>query len=303
MTQIVNHAAARAQAAQAAQGTSTGAGGSTGASSTAVDVIKAYLDDLQLGSLAGWAWDKVLAGEQWPQIYQELKQTNEYKAKYPAMETLAKQGRAITEQSYNDYSNTVRSLSQQYGVPTEMYATPDGIAKMLINGVSASEANQRFQLASIGAISAPEDVKRAYKDLYGLSGGDLIATYLDPEKSLPILQRQAAASQVAGAAYREGLSTTVSEAERLADQGVTYDQAVRGYGQAQIYEGLDYAGGMSTTRDERVAAQFGDQAAATKVQQAVAARQAAFQGGGGFIGASGYTQSAAGITGLGRNSA
>jgi hypothetical protein len=259
-------------------------------------VLETTLGQYGLGALAEWAWGRYLQGVSVEQIMLEVRQTPTYKARYPAMEELARQGKAISEGAYIDYENTITSLSRQYGVPTDMYATPEGIAKMLVNGVSAKEANDRFQMASVGAISAPEEVKRAYADLYGLSGGDLIATYLDPEKALPLLERQSAAAQVAGAAYLQGTRADLAEAERLASQGVDFNTAVRGYGQAQIYEGLDYAGGMATTHDDRVAAQFGDTAALRRVQQAQAARQAAFQGGGGL--AAGQE----GVTGLGKSS-
>ncbi len=264
---------------------------------TANDVIAAALEPYGLGALASWALAKYQAGESIDQIMQEARQTPEYQVRYPAMAELARQGRAISESSYIDYETTIRQLSQQYGVPTAMYATPEGVAKMLVNGVSATEANERFQLAAAGAFSAPDDVKRAYQDLYGLSGGDLIATYLDADKALPLLERQSAAAQIAGAAYRQQTTADVAEAERLAAQGVTYDQAVAGYGQAQMYQGLDSAAGMATTRDDRVAAAFGDQAAQRRVQQVAAARQAAFQGSGGIA------QGQEGVVGLSRKTA
>jgi hypothetical protein len=260
-------------------------------------IIQATLAQYGLGSLADWAWGQYLNGVSVDQIMLDVRQTPEYKQRYPAMEELAKQGKAISETDYRNYEDTIVSLSRQYGVATDMYATPQGIAKMLVNGVSAKEANDRFQLASVGAISAPQEVKQAYSDLYGLTGGDLIATYLDPDKALPILQRQSAAAQVAGASYLAGTRADLAEAERLADQGVTFDQAVTGYGHAQAYEGLDYAGGMATTRSDRVAAQFGDAQAAARVQQAAAARQAAFQGGGG------PQAGQAGVVGLARDTA
>ena len=265
---------------------------------SAQGIIADSLKNYGMQGLADWAWAKYLDGESMDQIVMEMRKTPEYQAKYPAMEELAKQGKAISETTYNEYVDYVTQASRNYGVPVEMYATPQGIAKMLINGVSKAEADERFQMASVGAISAPDEVKRAYSEMYGLKGGDLIATYLDPEKALPILQRQAAAAQIGGAAYRENMVASIPEAERLAAQGVTYDQAVAGYGKANANSALDYAAGVSTSRDERVAAEFGDAAAQANVQRAIASRTAAFQAGGGFIGASGYTQSATGITGL-----
>jgi hypothetical protein len=264
---------------------------------TASDVIKVMLDQYGLGTLGDWALAKYQNGESIEQIMAEARQTPEYQARYPAMAELARQGRAISEAAYINYETTIRDLSQQYGVPTAMYATPQGIAKMLVNGVSATEANERFQLAAVGAYSAPAEVKQAYQNLYGLSGGDLIATYLDPDKALPLLERQAAAAQIAGAAYRQQTTADVTEAERLASQGVTYDQAVAGYGQAQAYQGLDFAAGMATTRDDRVAAAFGDAQAQRRVKQAQEARDAAFQGGGGLAAGT------AGVAGLARESA
>lgn len=260
--------------------------------------INKVLTDLGLPlSLGDWAWTQHLNGMPDAQIWLDLRQRPEYKARYPAMEELARQGRAITEAEYSAYEKTVADLSRQYGVPLDMYATSEGVAKMLTNGVSVKEANDRFQIASSAAFTAPSEVRDALGSLYNVSHPDLIAYWLDPDKAMPLLQRQYDAAQIAGAATQQELGIDVSVAEDLASRGITFDQARTGFGQASSVGSLDFVAGEGTTQAERIAAAFGDAEAQAKVTRVQRSRAAAFQGGGG-------PQSAAtGISGLGVDTA
>src|SRR5262245_5462889 len=97
-------------------------------SASAKQLITNFLTNYGLGSLYTWAWNKYLAGESVAQIMLELRDTKEYKQRFPAMATLAKDGRAITEQDYINYEQGVRSLLQQYGIAPEMYSSRADIA-------------------------------------------------------------------------------------------------------------------------------------------------------------------------------
>jgi hypothetical protein len=254
-----------------------------------------FLKQFGLESLADWAWSTAVQGNlDTSQLTLLLRDRPEYKARFPAMAELAKQGRAITEQDYIGYETQVDKLAHSYGIPKGMYDSPSQIAKMLINNVDTPEINQRMKTAAAAAYSAPQEVRDALRDNYGISGGSLIAYWLDPDLAGPILERQFAAAQITGAARQQGMNSTVSESERLATMGISADEARTGFGQAASLEGLDVSlGGDATTRSTRVEGVFGDAKSADEIRRVQASRNARFNEGGGA--ATGQT----GVSGLG----
>jgi hypothetical protein len=140
-------------------------------------------------------------------------------------------------------------------------------------------------------------VREALGSLYGIDHSKLIAYWLDPDKAMPLIQRQYDAAQIAGAATQQDLGVDVSTAEDLAARGITFDQARTGFGQAGAARGLDYAAGEGTTQAERIAAAFGDADAQAKVARVQRSRAAAFAGGGGMV------EGQKGVSGLGVDTA
>ena len=100
-------------------------------------VLQAALDQYGLGSLAEWAWNRYLETGSTDQVFLELRQQSAYRQRFPAMEALSRSGRAISEASYIEYERTVTQTLHQYGIPRGMYDTPDAIANLLVNDVSA----------------------------------------------------------------------------------------------------------------------------------------------------------------------
>jgi hypothetical protein len=265
-------------------------------STSAQVLLNDFFASRGLASLGTWAWDLYKQGMSVDEIQLRMYDTPEFKARYPAYETLAQQGRAISVDAYQAYEKTTRDLLHQYGIPTGMYDTPESIAKMLVNDVSVSEQNDRLQIASAAAYSAPQEVRDALANQYGVASGGLVAYFLDPDKAAPLLQKQWQASQVTGAAYRQQMALDVAEAERLAAQGIGYDEAVQGFGQVAAQKGLGAGIGETVDEAARVAAVFGDTAAQAQVQRVQKGRAAQFGGGGGAA------DGQAGVSGLGSSS-
>lgn len=258
-------------------------------------MVKKFLDGYGLGSLATWVWDKILNNESEAQIMLELRDTAEYKARFPAMEELAKSGRGITEAEYRSYEQTVYQVVQQWGLPKGMYDTPLAIAKMLTGNVSAAEVNQRAQLAAAAAFTAPEEVRTGLARMGG-TGGDLIAYYLDSSKALPILQQQFNAAQVIGAGLMQDVNVSNERALQYAQQGVTFDQAQSGLAAVRGARGLTTGFGETVTEEQLADAQFGD-AQAQQTQQRVQRGRLARGAGGGSL-----AEASTGVVGLGRSS-
>jgi hypothetical protein len=256
-------------------------------------MLDAWFAQTGLGGLADQAWQKILQGDSPAQVIQWTRTTPQYAARYPAMAELNKTGRGISEAAYQSYEQTIYQLVQQAGLPKGMYDTPDQIAKMLLNNVSPNEAQTRYQDAVAASYTAPESVRTAMGSLYGVNSGGIVGMYLDATKAMPELQRQFAASQVAGGALDQGITIGRQTAEQLAAQGVTYAQALSGFGNVAATQALARGQGEVANQDVRTAAQFGDALAQAKVTRVVKGRLASF-------GAAGSpTASQAGVSGLG----
>ncbi len=177
-----------------------------------------------------------------------------------------------------------------------MYDTPQAVANLLTNDVSVAEVNDRIRIASVAAMQAPAEVRSALADQYGITGGGLVGYFLDPDKAMPILEKQWAAAQVTGAARQQQIAIDKATSERLAAQGITYDQAQSGFGQVSAQGGLQAGAGETTTQSDLVDAAFGVAEAQKKVARVQKSRTARFQEGGGAAGG------ASGATGLGSSS-
>jgi hypothetical protein len=100
-----------------------------------------------LSSLYGKVVEYARKGYNGDAIAVMLRSTPEYKARFPAMEALAKKGRAISEGQYIDYERTAAQIEQRYGITTGMVT--GNVTKLLTEEVSAAELNDRVVLAGL----------------------------------------------------------------------------------------------------------------------------------------------------------
>lgn len=254
---------------------------------SAQDVLRQMLDEYGLGDLANWAWDQYLQSGSpsldtyKAELFQKVTETQVFKSKYPAYQTLIQQGKGISIEAYRQYTQQIQDMSRHYGIPTDMYGTPDAVGRLLTNGVSVSEANDRFQMAAQASYNVPEEVRQALREDYGIDQGGLIAYWLDPDKATPLLQKQFTTAQVQGAAKMQGVQTSQETAQRLAEQGVQFGDALNGFGTVKTLEGLQFAGGDQVSQDQITGAVFGSAEDKAAVQRVQRARQAEFSQGGG----------------------
>lgn len=274
-----------------------GALGANDASAKAT--IQTLLDGYGLGSLADWYWSKYLAGEPDAQIMIELRQTPEYKQRFPGMADLAAKGRAISEADYINIEQQYVSLFRQSGLPAGFYDQPSDFAKFIGEEVSPSEMGARLDVARTALYQTPPEVRDELARLYGLGSGDVMAFLLDPTKALPIIQNQFTAATAAAAGKMSGYGLlTVNEAEQLGSTGRTFDQFTQGFdylGRAQeLFNPIIGENGESFSREDQLSAVFqGNTAAQRRLERRAQERKAAFAGGGG------YAATNAGVTGLG----
>ena len=257
---------------------------------SATQLLAAILKPYGLDSLAdqmftqakGFNYDNTLT-TQW------LRNTDQYKQRFPGMKAIADAGLApINESQYINYEDTVKSTLKSNGIPDGIWDSPDEIAQFMGHGVSANEIQGRITQGAVAAANAPQQVKDALFNYYGIDQGHLTAYWLDPTKTLDTLQRQAAAAQIGGAAQFAGFGQiTRDEAEKLQQQGVTAQQATQGFGNLAYDKELMSAlpgetGSGGIDRDTQLAAVAGSPQAQQALQQAASTRKAVFTGGGDF---------------------
>ena len=211
-----------------------------------------------------------------------LRQTPQYKQRFPAMEAMAAKNRAITEAEYIDYERTAASLERQYGLPQTMLT--GRVTDLLTNEVSAQEMNDRVVLAASAAIQAPQDFRDTMSSFYGIDTGGLTAYFLDPQVASPLLEKQYASSIIGTEARRQGVGIDVYGAENLQELGISQEQARAGFGQVARARPLTEGRGDIVNQNQLIQGTFGaSQEAQRAVERAQSARVGRFQQGGGAI--------------------
>jgi hypothetical protein len=260
--------------------------------------VQAMFEQYGLGSMYGTILDYARKGYTADAILVHLRQTPEYKARFPAMEALAKQGRAISEGAYIEYERTAATIEQRSGLPKGMLM--GHVTDMLINDVSSAELNDRVTIAVADSIMAPQDLKDTLRDYYGLDPDtSLAAYYLDPDVAMPLLEKQSAAARIGVWASRQGLKGVGSStAEELQGLGVTESQAQQGFGQVAYQSELGAGRGDTASQDTRIgAALAGNADAQAATERAAGARRNR------FAGSSQFVQGREGMAGIGSSNA
>jgi hypothetical protein len=273
--------------ANAPPGTSPPAAAATAEQQGALASLRSMLEGWGLGGLTDWAWQKLTSGASMDQIIYEMRQSDQYKARYAG--NVARQAQGLPPMSETDYLNYEQSARQMFayfGLPKTFYDQPEDFAKFIGGDVSVTELHDRVQIASQRMMAQPEEDK-AWARLYGVTGGQQLAYFLDAERALPLLQRQAQAANLAGIGTQTGFGEiTAAEAEHLAGTGVTAAQAQAGFGQLAGMKEItgqivgDVGPGM--TQGEQLGAVFDQNAEnVAKLSRRQRARLANFQGPGG----------------------
>lgn len=182
------------------------------------------------------------------------------------------------------YRTTAAQYARAEGLPSDLLDP----GKLYANNVSLSEVQSRLHDVYRAVSDASPDVVAQLHDYYGLTPAQIAANSLDPTKAEADLLRQFHAGEIGAAAGRTGFgAVSGADAEQLARQGVTADQAQQGFGNLAAQRGLFTAlpGSGEDTIDQgtQIAATFSNsQAAAERIRRRKEARLAAFGGGGGL---------------------
>lgn len=197
------------------------------------------------------------------------------------------------EMQYNQYRNEVKEAATRFGVDA-MLVTDDKIASYISGGNSPAEIADRMSMAAAATATTPPDTLSILQQYYGVNKNDLITFYLDPDATEAMLQQRYTAAQIGGAAARQQFGVTQSEAELLAQRGLTGEDAVAAFGQASRQQQAFTQGpGETATREDIVSAVGGDVQSADKLARIGQSRAGRFAEGGAF------TSGESGVSGLG----
>ena len=230
--------------------------------------IKSALDGWGLGSLADWAWQQMIQGSSQDAVLASLREQDAYKVRFAGNVNRQKAGLPpLSEAQYLAYESQARQMMRAAGLPATLFDAPDDFATYIGGDVSVSELASRVELAQHYANTDPTvsaEQRAEMKRLYGEGG--LAAYYLDPQKALPTLQRQAAAVEAAAAAQRTGFGQlTRQQAERTSELSGSIQQTAQAFTQLAKQKELMKAlpgelGVDAITADQQIAGALGGDA-------------------------------------------
>lgn len=207
-----------------------------------------------------------------------------YLAAFPGMDRFLANGTftgEAPEMQYIEYRNSVRESAARYGIDPAL-TTNEKIVNYLDNRVSAAEIAQRMGTAANAVATTPPETVAILKDYYGVSTGDLITFFLDPDETEAMLQTRYTAARIGTEAARQQFGVNVAEAESLAKRGVGIDQAAEGFRTAAARTAFMGGPGETASREDILAGTFGEQKAEEKIFRIAASRTGRFQEGGRF---------------------
>lgn len=165
-----------------------------------------------------------------------LRNTKAYQQRFAANAKRQAAGLStLTPAEYLALEDAYQRTMRQYGLPKSFYeksgiGNQPELDNLISADVSPAELEDRVQLAVEKVNNASPEVLRSLEEFYpGISKANIVAYVLDPQKALPLIQRQVRAAEIGGEAMRAGLRTGVQRAEELERMGVTQAQAREGF--------------------------------------------------------------------------
>jgi hypothetical protein len=195
--------------------------------------------------------------------------------------------------SYIGLENQFRQTLQSNGLPANFYDQTEDFQALIEGDVSPSELNERVQQGYRAVADADPGVKDQMRNLYGVTEGQLAAYFLDPQRTAPLLTRQAQAANIAARGLEQGgIQLSGAFAEDLARRGISEQQARAGFAEVGGLGELrqTFAGETALSGEQLAGAQFGiDVAAQQELERRKRLRTGEFAGGGSFARTTGET--------------
>lgn len=203
----------------------------TGERRDAYTALRSQFARYGLEGLASKIFDYLKEGYSADTIFLLLQDTPEYRRRFAANEERKKAGLPVLPpDEYLSIESSYRQILQSAGLPKGFYDQPSDFTKWIAGGVSPSEIQSRVDLATQATTLSSPHYRRALNQM-GISDNEMTAYFLDQKKALPILQKAAATAAVGAAALQQGLKFDQKYSELLATEGITAEEAQKGYSQ------------------------------------------------------------------------
>jgi len=262
----------------------------------AESIIKEGLSRYGLDSLYSVIWAKYTKSEidlSSPDAFVfSLKEEPAYKARFAANEIRKSKGLSeLNPSTYLSMESTYKKTLQSSGLPPGFYDTQADLDKMIGGDVSIYELSTRIQDAYNVVRDAPADVTDKLKSLYGISDGDILAYFIDPDRARPQLiaadyKREAQAAMVAAQAQRTaGIGLSAAFSEDVVRQNISEAAQKQAFTTIADMNELTRAQGteQALTTEQIAGAQLGIDSASRKIlEDRKKGRIAGFSGGGDF---------------------
>jgi hypothetical protein len=203
---------------------------------SAYNLLFSEFERYGLGSLVKPLQEFIVEGLSPAEFTLRLRETDAYKKRFAANAQRINKGlRALSEAEYITLEDQYQNVMRNYGLPASYYARGDmgvqqGFEKFIAGDVSAAELEDRIQTAQNRVINAAPEVATSLREFYPeITGGDILAYALDPDKALTEIRRKVGAAEIGAGAKQAGLATGLARAEELQKYGVTAEQARAGY--------------------------------------------------------------------------
>jgi hypothetical protein len=259
-------------------------------------IIRAGLASWGLEGLFDTVWGKYTLSEydpaDKPSLSYIIKDTQPYKDRFSANAIReANKLPVLDPASYIAMEDGYKEVLQQSGLPPGFYDSKTDMDKFIGGNVSRYELRTRIQDAYAVVRDAPADVTGKLKSMYGLSDGDILAYFIDPDKARPTLiaadyKRQAQAAMVAAKAQRTaGLNLSTSFAENVVRQDISPEAQTAAFTRIADMNELTRAqtNEQDLSQEQIAGAELGTDAESRRIlEQRKKGRIAAFSGGGDF---------------------
>lgn len=243
------------------------------------DLMRSYGLESLMGVITGYVQDDYDDDA----INALIRQTPEYKVRFPAMAALAAKNRVLSEAEYIAFETEASQMERAYGLPAGMLGKST-VTDLISNEVSVRELEERVGLAANGAYNATAAVKKQFKDYYGIDTGGLTAYFLDPQKALPLLNKQVTSAQIGAEAALQGIGVNAGLAENLTEAGITRDSAQAGFSTVAGMGGLSVGAGETVSQEELIKGTLLESdPAKQKMARVAKSKTGAFEGGGQFL--------------------
>lgn len=201
--------------------------------SDAYEMLTAKLHEWGIEGLDDAVKSILTAGDSPDVATLRLQDTPQYKERFKANATrIAKGLPALSPAEYIATERGYISTLREYGLPEGFYDDPTDFQKWIAADVSPAEMKDRASAARQAYVDASPQVKEQWQNLYGLTPGDAVATFLDQNTALNLLQKRAQATTIAAEAERafQGRYQLSSQrAEEFVDAGVDQGKAQAGF--------------------------------------------------------------------------